>query len=177
MLADSCGFLLIFLITLLAAITPRAYMKRVYAGEKSLLDFLKPIEKLIFKICGADPAKSMNWKQYLFALLTIQVVWVVPAFIMLMLQGKLFLNPAHVPGMEWSLALNSAVSFLTSTNLQHYSGESGASYLSQMTVFMFLQFVSAATSLSAGIAVARGLGAGTSSDLGNFYKDFVRSLT
>ncbi len=95
MLADSCGFLLIFLITLVAAIPLGAYMKRVYAGEKSLLDFLKPLEKRVFKICGADPVKSMNWKQYLFALLTIQVSsWVVPAFIMLLLQGRLFLNPA-----------------------------------------------------------------------------------
>jgi len=177
MLADSCGFLLIFLVTLVAAIPLGAYMKRVYAGEKSLLDFLKPIEKLIFKICGADPAKSMNWKQYLFALLTIQVVWVVPAFIMLMLQGKLFLNPAHVPGMEWSLALNSAVSFLTSTNLQHYSGESGASYLSQVAVFTFLQFVSAATSLAAGVAIIRGLTADPGTGVGNFFNDFLRSCT
>jgi K+-transporting ATPase ATPase A chain len=79
--------------------------------------------------------------------------------------------------MDWSLALNSAISFLTSTNLQHYAGETGATYLSQMAVFMFLQFVSAATSLTAGIAVVRGLTSGTGSDLGNFYKDFVRSLT
>jgi K+-transporting ATPase ATPase A chain len=68
----------------------------------------------------------MDWKQYLLALLTIQIVWIVPAFIVLILQGELFLNPAAIAGMDWHLALNSAVSFLTSTNLQHYSGETGA---------------------------------------------------
>jgi len=152
-------------------------MKQVYNGDKSLLDFISPFEKWLFKICGIDPQKSMDWKQYLLALLTIQVVWVVPAFIVLMLQGKLFLNPAHIPGMEWSLALNSAISFLTSTNLQHYSGETGASYLSQIGVFTFLQFVSAATSLAAGVAIVRGLTADPGNGVGNFFGDFLRSCT
>ncbi len=79
--------------------------------------------------------------------------------------------------MEWSLALNSAVSFLTSTNLQHYSGESGASYLSQVAVFTFLQFVSAATSLAAGVAIIRGLTADPGTGVGNFFNDFLRSCT
>jgi K+-transporting ATPase ATPase A chain len=177
MLADSCGFVLIFLVTLLAAIPLGAYMKRVYSGEKSFFDFLKPFEGRIFKICGIDPERSMDWKQYLTALLTIQVVWFVPAFIVLLLQDKLFLNPAHIPGMEWSLALNSAISFLTSTNLQHYSGETGASYLAQVAVFTFLQFVSAATSLAAGVAIVRGLTAGPGAGIGNFFSDFLRSCT
>jgi len=177
MLIDSFGFILIFLITLLAAIPLGAYMKRVYRDEKSLLDFLKPLENGIYKLCGIDPGKAMDWKQYLFALLTIQIFWVVPAFIMLLLQGRLFLNPAHVPGMEWSLALNSAISFLTSTNLQHYSGETGASYLSQVAVFTFLQFVSAATSLAAGVAIVRGLTAVPGTGIGNFFNDFLRSCT
>ncbi|TWI94769.1 K+-transporting ATPase ATPase A chain [Mucilaginibacter frigoritolerans] len=177
MLADSFGFVLIFLVTLLLAVPLGAYMKRVYNNDKSFLDFLKPVEKLIFKFCGIDPEKSMYWKQYLLALLTIQLIWILPAFAVLMLQGKLFLNPAHVNGMEWSLALNSVVSFLTSTNLQHYSGESGASYLSQIAVFTFLQFVSAATSLAAGVAVVRGLTADPETSVGNFFNDFLRSCT
>jgi K+-transporting ATPase ATPase A chain len=177
MFSDSFGFVLIFLFTLLLAIPMGGYMKRIYNNDKSFLDFLKPIENWIFKICGIDPQKSMNWKQYLAALLTIQIIWVIPAFIILMLQGKLFLNPAHITGMEWSQALNSAVSFLTSTNLQHYSGESGASYLSQIGVFTFLQFVSAATSLAAGVAIVRGLTADSSTGVGNFFNDFLRSCT
>jgi K+-transporting ATPase ATPase A chain len=177
MLADSFGFTLIFLFTLLLAIPLGAYMKRIYNGEKSLLEFLKPIENWIFKLCHIDPEKSMDWKQYLLALLTTQVIWVIHAFIVLMLQGKFFLNPARIPGMEWSLALNSAISFLTSTNLQHYSGETGASYLSQIGVFTFLQFVSAATSLAAGVAIVRGLTADPGTGVGNFFNDFLRSCT
>ena len=152
-------------------------MKRVYNDEKSILDFLIPLEKWICKRCRIDPEKSMNWKQYLLALLTIQIIWVIPAFIALLLQGKLFLNPAHIPGMAWSLALNSAVSFLTSTNLQHYAGETGASYLSQIAVFTFLQFVSAATSLAAGVAVVRGLISLPCAGIGNFFNDILRSCT
>ncbi len=177
MLTDSFGLLLIFLVTLLFAIPLSSYMKRVYHGDKSILDFIGPFEKWIFKLCRIDPTKSMDWKQYLVALLIIQLVWVIPAFIVLMLQGHLFLNPAHIPGMDWSLALNSAISFLTSTNLQHYSGETGASYLSQVSVFTFLQFVSAATSLAAGVAIVRGLTADPGTGIGNFFNDFLKSCT
>lgn len=177
MLTDSFGFVLIFVVTLLLAIPMGAYMNRVYRGDRSLLDFMIPLERWIFRFCNIDPKESMGWKQYLLALLTIQMVWVIPAFIVLMLQGKLFLNPAAIPNMEWSLALNSAISFLTSTNLQHYSGETGASYFSQIAVFTFLQFVSAATSLAAGVAVVRGLTADTNKSIGNFFYDFLRSCT
>src|ERR1700743_1004880 len=177
MLTDSFGFVLIFLFTLSLAIPLGAYMKRVYNADKSFLDFLNPIENRIFRICGINPEKSMDWRQYLLALVTIQIVWIIPAFLVLMLQRKLFLNPSAIPGMEWSLALNSAVSFLTSTNLQHYSGESGASYLSQVGVFTFLQFVSAGTSLAAGVAIVRGLTADPGTGVGNFFNDFLRSCT
>jgi K+-transporting ATPase ATPase A chain len=153
------------------------YLSRIYKEEKSLLDFLLPLESRLYRFCRINVQAGMNWKQYLTAIFIINGIWFAWAMLILLFQGKLFLNPAHNPSMDWSLALNSAISFLTSTNLQHYAGETGATYLSQMTVFMFLQFVSAATSLAAGIAVARGLSAGTTADLGNFYKDFVRSLT
>ncbi|MBB6126704.1 potassium-transporting ATPase subunit KdpA [Mucilaginibacter lappiensis] len=177
MLIDSFGFGLIFIVTLCLAVPLGSYMKRVYHNDSSFLDFMLPLEKWIFKICRIDPKKSMDWKQYLLALLFIQVVWIVPAFIVLMLQGKLFLNPAHITGMDWSLALNSAISFLTSTNLQHYAGETGASYLSQIGVFTYLQFVSAATSLAAGVAIVRGLTADPGTGVGNFFSDLLRSCT
>jgi len=168
--------LLVFAVAGCLAIPLGKYLSRVYRDERSLLDFLKPLETRLYRFCHINEKAGMNWKQYLSAIFVVNTIWFVWAIFILLIQGKLFLNPAHNPSMEWSLALNSAISFLTSTNLQHYSGESGATYLSQMGVFMFLQFVSAATSLSAGIAVVRGLSMGTSSDLGNFYKDFVRSL-
>src|ERR1700761_7459058 len=135
MIEDCCGFVLIFLFTVLIAVPLAAYMKKVYNDKKNILDFLKPVEQTIFKICRINPDLQMNWKKYLIALLAIQVFWFVFAFVLLLFQGKLFLNPSAIPGMEWTLALHSSVSFLTSTNLQHYSGESGASYLWQIAVF------------------------------------------
>ncbi len=177
MFADSFGYILIFLFTLALAYPLGLYMKNVYQGNKSLLDFLTPVENYLFKVCQIDPKKAMNWKNYLIALFIIQLVWLVPAFIVLMLQGSLLLNPAHIHGMEWTLAFNTAISFLTSTNLQHYAGETGASYLTQIAVLTFLQFMSAATSLVAGVAVVRGLTADPHTGIGNFFNDLVKSLT
>lgn len=176
-LRNSIGCILIFGIAVLLAVPLGRYLSKVYKGEKTSLDFWDPVERFIYRCCRINSKAGMNWKQYLSAIFVINSVWLVWGFVILMFQGKLFLNPAGNPSMEWSLAVNSAVSFLTSANLQHYSGETGATYLSQLAVFMFLQFVSAATSLSAGIAVVRGLTKNTLSDLGNFYTDFIRSLT
>src|ERR1035438_7433684 len=147
--------ILIFLTATLLAWPLGKYMAGVYKGERSWLSFLEPVENFIYKLCRINPANEMNWKQYLVSLLAINLVLLVWAVAILLFQGHLFLNPAHNPSMEWSLAVNSAISFLTSTNVQHYAGETGATYLSQMAVFMFLQFVSAATSLSVGVAVVR----------------------
>ena len=166
------------LILLLAAVLAwplGRYMSRVYKEERSCLDFLQPAEAWIYRICKIDTRAEMNWKQYLSALFIINAVWLIWAFVLLLLQGHLWLNPAHNPSMSVSLALNSAVSFLTSTNLQHYAGETGATYLTQLAVFTFLQFVSASTSLCAGILIVRSLR--KRSPPGNFYKDFVRSIT
>jgi potassium-transporting ATPase potassium-binding subunit len=176
-LQNSIGCILIFGITALLAMPLGRYLSKVYKQEKTFLDFLDPVEKIIYRFCRINIKAGMNWKQYLSAIFVINSIWFVWGFVILIFQGKLLLNPAGNPSMEWSLALNSAVSFLTSANLQHYSGETGATYLSQLSVFMFLQFVSAATSLAAGIAVVRGLATKATSNLGNFYTDFVRSLT
>jgi K+-transporting ATPase ATPase A chain len=177
MAADIMGAFLIFITAVLLALPLATLMKKTYNNERSILDFMQPLEKLIFKICHINPAGEMGWKKYLSSLLFIQISWFVFAFVVLLIQGHLFLNPAHIPDMEWTLALNTATSFLTSTNLQHYSGETGATYLSQQCVFTFLQFVSAATSLCAGVAVVRGLSSGFSTTVGNFYNDFLRSCT
>jgi K+-transporting ATPase ATPase A chain len=98
------------------------------------------------------------------------------AFLILIFQGSLPLNPQGFPGLSWDLSLNTVVSFATNTNLQHYAGESALSYLSQMTAIQFLQFTSAATGMCMGVAMVRGFVVG-SKDMGNFYVDFVRTLT
>src|ERR1039457_5666074 len=128
MFLNSLTCILIFAVSALIALPLGAYMSQVFSGDKNLLDFLKPFERFIFKLCRINPMQEMNWKQYLIAMAVINSLWLVYGFILLMVQGKLFLNPAGNPSMEWSIAINSAISFITGTNLQHYSGESGATY-------------------------------------------------
>ena len=118
----------------------------------------------------------MGWKEYFFAALLVNVVQMAIAFVILTLQGALPLNPMGFGGLHWDLALNTVISFATNTNLQHYNGETTLSYLSQMGAIQFLQFTSAATGICMGVAMVRGLVVG-SKDMGNFYVDFVRSLT
>jgi len=153
------------------------YITRIYTRVPSRLDrFLNPIENWIYKLAGTDPAHGMGWKEYFFAALLVNVVQMAIAFAILTLQGMLPLNPMKFGGMSWDLALNTVISFATNTNLQHYNGETTLSYLSQMGAIQFLQFTSAATGICMGVAMVRGLVVG-SKDMGNFYVDFVRSLT
>lgn len=171
------GVVLILLLTLALAYPLGRYMAKVFAGEKNLLDFMKPLEKLIFRVSGINPEESMNWKQFLKAMLTINLLWFVYAFIALIFQDKLPLNPDGNPGQTPDLAFNTAISFLVNCNLQHYSGESGLTYFTQLFVVTFLQFVSAATGIAALIALFNGLKEKSTQNLGNFWKYFVKSIT
>ncbi|WP_026898778.1 potassium-transporting ATPase subunit KdpA [Daejeonella oryzae] len=169
---------LTFLVTILPAIPLGRYISKVYKGEKTLLDpVLNPLDKLIFKSTGLDANREMNWKQHLYALLTVNMVWFFVAMFLLMNQGWLPLNPDSNPSMSPHLAFNTAISFLVNCNLQHYSGETGMSYLSQILFVTFLQFVSAATGLAAAAMVFNALKERTTEKLGNFYNNFVKSLT
>ncbi len=171
------GVVLIFLITVLLSYPLGRYLAKVFKGEKTILDFMNPVEKWIFRICGIDPRKSMNWKEFLKAMLTINLLWFVYGFFLLIFQDKLPLNPDGNPGQTPDLAFNSIVSFVTNTNLQDYSGESGATYLTQLFVFTFLQFTSAATGIACLIALFNGLKEKTTNNLGNFWSIFVKSIT
>jgi len=163
--------------TMAAAWLISPYIVRVYTGAPGRLDrLLDPVERGIYRAIGADPARGMGWKEYFFTALLVNVVQMAIAFAILTLQGSLPLNPMGFGGMSWDLALNTVVSFATNTNLQHYSGETTLSYLSQMGAIQFLQFTSAATGICMGVAMVRGLTVG-SKHMGNFYYDFVRSLT
>jgi potassium-transporting ATPase potassium-binding subunit len=153
------------------------YIVRVFTRAPSKLDrFLNPIENLIYKITGVDQSHSMGWKEYFLSALFINVLQMAIAFLILTFQGGLPLNPQGFHGLSWDLAFNTVVSFATNTNLQHYDGASTLSYFSQMTAIQFLQFTSATTGICCGIAMVRGFVV-RSKDLGNFYVDFVRSLT
>ncbi|MEX8548824.1 MAG: potassium-transporting ATPase subunit KdpA [Mucilaginibacter sp.] len=162
---------------LLLALAFGKYMAAVYQEKQTWLNFLKPVESWICRFCGINPKQQMDWKQYTLALIAINLIWWLMSFLLLVFQAHLPLNPAGNPSMSWDLAFNSSVSFLTSTDLQHYSGESGATYFTQISVFTFLQFVSAATSLAAGVAIVRGFAKKSSQSIGNFFQDLLLSVT
>ena len=125
------------------------YIAKVYKNEKTIFDFLRPVENFIYKICGINPDEEMNWKQFLRALLTINLFWFAWGMVLLCLQGYLPLNPDGNSGQSPDLAFNTCISFMVNCNLQHYSGESGLTYFTQLFVIMFFQFVTAATGMDA----------------------------
>ena len=136
-----------------------------------------PLERGLFKVSGINPEREMTWQQHLLALLSINLLWFVYAMLVLCFQGSLPLNPDGNASMTPDQAFNTAVSFLVNCNLQYYSGESGLTYLSQLVVIMFLQFVTAATGMAACVVVFNALREGTHEKLGNFYNYFVKSIT
>ncbi len=123
------GVIITFLITILLAFPLGKYIARVFKGERTITDFMSPLERIIFRFSGIDPQKKMNWKDFLKAMLTINMLWLVYAFFLLLFQGHLPMNPDGNPDQTPDLAFNTAISFLVNCNLQHYSGESGATYL------------------------------------------------
>lgn len=171
------GVIATYGLTLLLAIPLGRYIARVYRGEKHWSDFLLPVERAIYRLSGVDADQEMTWKQHLKALLTINLVWFVYGFFALIFQDKLPLNPDGNPGQTPDLAFNTIISFLVNCNLQHYSGESGLTYFTQLFVIMFLQFVSAATGMAALAAVFVALRDRTVTTLGNFWMFFTRSIT
>jgi len=177
MTGEIFGIIVIFLGTVILAYPLGKYITRVFEGEKNFMDFMDPLERFMFRISGIDPKQSMNWKQFLKAMLTINLLWLVYAMLMLIFQGKLPLNPDGNPGQTPDLAFNTAISFLVNCNLQHYSGESGLTYLTQLFVIMFLQFLSAATGIACLVALFNGLREKTTNNLGNFWNYLVKSIT
>src|ERR1700760_1026288 len=177
MYTELAGVIMTFLVTVLLAFPLGSYIARVFRGDRTLLDFMKPVERLIFRFCGIDPTKKMDWKQFLTAMLTINLVGFIYAFVLFLFQGKLPLNPDGNPSMSTDLTFNTAISFLVNCNLQDYSGETGATYLTQLFVITFLQFVSAATGIACLVALLNGLKEKTTQNLGNFWEIFTRTLT
>lgn len=171
------GVILIYTSSVLLAIPLGRYIAKVFVGDKTLLDkIFNPLEKFIFRFSGIDAAKEMNWKQNLIALLTINVIWFLLSMLVLTNMSWLPLNPDNNSSMSADLAFNTSVSFVTNTNLQHYSGESGLSYLGQM-ILMLWQFISAGTGIAICAVVFIAMKERTSEKLGNFYDLLVKSCT
>lgn len=166
------GIILMFLMVVMFAWPLAKYMARVFASPHT-----NWMERFIFRASGIDPRVNMSWQQFLKAMLTVNALWLVYAFFMLAFQGSLPLNPDGNPGQSLHLALNTAVSFLVNCDLQHYSGETGVTYLTQLFVVNFLMFVSAATGISALVAALNGFREKTTRNLGNFWVIFTRSIT
>lgn len=147
------------------------YTAAVAAGRVA---FLAPVERLFYAAGGVDPARGMGWKAYTLAMLASNAVGFLLLYAILRLQGVLPLNPEGVGGQSAWLAFNTAVSFVTNTNWQAYSGESGLSYLSQMAGLTVQNFLSASTGIALALALSRAFAAGTVKDLGNYWADLVR---
>lgn len=161
-------------------LVPAPFLGRFYykvmEGQRTFLSpIFLPVERAIYRACGIHPEDEQDWKRYTLALLAFNLVGLVLLFAILMLQGLLPLNPQHLPGLEWTLAFNTAVSFVTNTNWQAYSGEASLSYLSQMLGLTVQNFVSAAVGLAVLVALARGISRKSTNNLGNFWVDLTRA--
>jgi len=175
--SEILGIVLMYSIVFVLAIPLGRYIGKIIENEPTRLDTIfNPLDGLFFKLSAIDPTKEMNWKQHLVALLTLNVVWFVLSMLVLTNMGWLPLNPDGNPSMSADLAFNTSVSFVTNTNLQHYSGETGLSYLGQL-MLMLWQFISAGTGIAICAVVFLAMKERTSETLGNFYFFFVRACT
>jgi K+-transporting ATPase ATPase A chain len=153
-----------------------ALMVRIYQGEKTFLTSpLAWLENLIYRIAGVDPKREMTWKEYAWALMIFNLLGIVFVFLFQILQAQLPLNLQHLPNVSWHSALNTAISFVTNTNWQGYSGETTMSYLMQMAALSVQNFLSAAVGMAVAVALARGIARKSTNNIGNFWADLVRS--
>ncbi|MDQ0205011.1 potassium-transporting ATPase subunit KdpA [Pectinatus haikarae] len=169
--------ILIFLAVFVVIIFPMGkYMYHITASQHTFADpIFDRVDNVIYRLCSID-RKGMQWKQYAMAMLTTNAIMVLIGYLILRIQTVPFFNPNSIGGMEPVLSFNTVISFITNTDLQHYSGESGLSYLSQMLVITFMMFTSSATGFSVAAAVIRGFAAKTKT-VGNFYADIIRITT
>ncbi len=152
-----------------------AYIKRVMNGEKTFLSrILTPCENLVYKVMHVKKDEQMNWKKYLVSVLLFNGIGLVFLFLLQMLQGILPGNPQGLPGVGWDLSFNTAVSFVTNTNWQAYTGESTLSYLTQALGLTVQNFVSAATGIAVLFALIRGFIKVKADGLGSFWVDMTR---
>jgi len=168
------------------------YITSIFTSAPNRIDrIVAPVENRIYRLLGVDPNRGMGWREYFLSAVILNIFQMSLAFIIFVFQNILPLNPQGFPGLNLDLAFMQVISFATNANLQHYNGEGvcnnppdcyplssmpGLSYLSQMTAVQFLQFTSAATGLCVAVAMVRGF-VSRSQNMGNFYTDFVRSLT
>jgi K+-transporting ATPase ATPase A chain len=153
------------------------YIHRVMEGERVFLSpVLRPVERAVYRVCGIDETAEQTWKGYAVAVLVMAFVAIVAGYVVFRLQDVLPFNPGAAAPMSPDLAFNTSLSFETNTNWQNYSGETGASYLTQAAVLAVRNFTSAATGLAVAIALFRGLTRRSSKTLGNYWVDLTRGV-
>ena len=168
--------LVFFLLVLLAARPVGMYMTRVFARERTLADrLLRPLERLIYRLCGIDETRDMRWTEYAGAMLVFSLVTMVATYAIERLQAVLPLNPQHLPAVAPDLALNTAASFTTNTNWQSYVPETTMSYGTQMLTLAYHNFFSAAVGIAVAVAFVRGIARKETKTLGNFWVDTTRA--
>ena len=167
-----------FSIVLLALTKPMGLylMKVLDVNGRTWLDpALKPVERLVYRVAGIDPAQEQDWQGYAISVLIFSLVTLLLTYFILRLQGVLFLNPQGFSGVSGNLAFNTAASFTTNTNWQNYGGESTMSYLSQMVGLAFHNFISSAAGIAVAAALVRGIARDKAATLGNFWTDLTRT--
>ena len=177
MTLSDVAYLAVYVVILLAAAKPLGlYMVAVYEGRRTWLHpILHPLERGIYRLAGVADDREQDWRQYTVAVLAFSLAGFLLLYAILRFQGYLPLNPQGLPGLKPSLAFNTSVSFVTNTNWQSYSGEATMSYFSQMVGLTFQNFVSAAAGMAVLVALIRGLARHSSTTIGNFWVDLVRS--
>ena len=153
------------------------YIAKVYRGERTWLDFMAPLERGIYKVCSIDPDEDMDWKKFLTALLMVNLFWFFWGMVLLCCQSWLPLNPDGNANQTPDLAFNTCISFMVNCNLQHYSGETGLTYFTQLFVIMLFQFITAACGMAAMAGIMKALAAKTTKAIGNFWVYLVKSTT
>jgi len=166
----------LYLVILLAITKPMGiFMTRVFSGERTFLDpVMRPIEKLLYRMCGIDAKREMVWTEYTIAMLLFSAVSMILLYVIERVQQVLPFNPQHMGKVAPDLAFNTAASFTTNTNWQNYSGESTMSYFTQMAGLAYHNFASAAVGIVIAIAVVRGIARKESKTIGNFWVDTTR---
>lgn len=153
------------------------YMTALFTGGISgRFSIVHSMEKRICRICGIDSEQQMDWKEYALYVVIFSILGFIALYIILICQGFLPLNPGHLPGLRWHLALNTAFSFVTNTNWQAYSGETTLSILSQMAGLAVQNFLSAATGIAVLLAFIRGITGDGTGGVGNFGLDITRTV-
>ncbi len=167
-----------FFIFLLFIVVPILghYMAWIFNDQRNSIPILGTLERIIYRICGINPAEEMKWTGFAIAMLFFNAMGIIFLFLLQLLQGWLPFNPQGFSGVEPALAFNTAASFVTNTNWQAYGGENTLSYLTQMTGLTVQNFVSAATGNAVLLALIRGITRKASSTIGNFWVDLTRTV-